>query len=285
MAEPKESFLKNNDDSCLYYRYIPNNSAKYTLVLLHGFLSSSFSFRKMVPLLEADYAILLIDWPPFGKSKKSKKFIYSYENIAASILQLLRSFQFESVVLVGHSMGGQLILHMVKQQPDIAVKMILINGSAYIPRSKQSLILASYLPFAHRFVKRWLEKTGVEGNLRTAIHESEKIDQEMINGYLEPFLSDDIFHGLIRFLRHREGDLSSAKIRRIQTPCLLIYGQFDKVVPFHIGKRLAQDLSNSRLMMVENAGHLLPEEKPEEICRVLKEFVNDEGKDHTKNLL
>ncbi|AKP48254.1 alpha/beta fold hydrolase [Bacillus smithii] len=285
MFNQKERVSIKIDDSCLYYRYIPNSAAKYTLVFLHGFLSSSFSFRKLIPLLKTDYALLLIDWPPFGKSKKSKAFLYSYENIAASILRLLRSFQFESVVLVGHSMGGQLILNMLKQKPDAAEKMILINGSAYIPRFKQSLILASYLPFAHRLVKRLLEKTGVEGNLRSAVYEHEKIDQEMVAGYMEPFLSEDIFHELIRFLRHREGDLSSVEIQNIQTPSLLIHGEFDKIVPFHIGKRLAQDLPNSRLVMIEKAGHLLPEENPEEICRHLNEFVSVEKGDRTKNFL
>jgi pimeloyl-ACP methyl ester carboxylesterase len=285
LLDQKERFSKKMEDSCLYYRYIPNNTAKYTLVFLHGFLSSSFSFRKLVPLLKSNYSLLLIDWPPFGKSKKSKTFIYSYENIAASILQLILSFRFESVVLIGHSMGGQLILNMMKQKPDAAEKIILINSSAYIPRSRQSLILASYLPFAHRFAKRWLEKTGVEGNLRSVVHEHEKIDQEMMDGYLEPFRSNDIFHGLIRFLRHREGDLSSQEIQNIKTPALLIYGQFDKVVPFHIGKQLAQDLPISRLVIIEKAGHLLPEENPDEICRLLNEFVSDEREGRTKNFL
>ena len=54
----------------IYYEFIQHDQNKPTLVMLHGFLSSMFCYRKMIPLLKDDFNLITIDTPPFGKSEK-----------------------------------------------------------------------------------------------------------------------------------------------------------------------------------------------------------------------
>jgi len=95
------------------------------------------------------------------------------------------------------------------------------------------------------------------------------LNDDLINGYAKPFYEKNFYKSMIRLMRHREGDLSQQELKKIDTPSILIWGREDKSVPLVIAERLKSDLSNSRLVVVDNAGHLICEEKPEEISKEL----------------
>ena len=257
----------------IYYEYYKHSQSDETIVCLHGFLSSSFSFRKLTPLLIKRYNVVCIDWPPFGKSGREKRFVYSIHNLAVTIIQLIEKLTISNITIIGHSMGGQVALNIVHLRPDLVKKIILLASSGYLKKFNRSLVFSSYIPLFHLFVKKHLEKSGLEKNLQNVVYNHSIIDQEMENGYLEPFLQADIFHALTRMIRNWEGDLPEAILRKIETPILLIWGKYDKVVPLHIGQRLHQDLKNSQLIILENTGHLVPEEKPEEVMQLISEFI------------
>ncbi|CAG9620993.1 alpha/beta fold hydrolase [Sutcliffiella rhizosphaerae] len=248
-------------------------ASKPTLVLIHGFLSSSFSFRRLIPLLTKEYTVLAIDLPPFGKSEKSKKFVYSYENLAKVVMELLSELGIEKTVLIGHSMGGQICLNISRQKPELVEKVVLLCSSGYLKKLKRALVYSSRIPYFYLYLKYWLAKKGAIQNLLNVVHDHSLIDDEMIAGYTEPFYDDRIFHALTRMIRDREGDLASEILRNINTPSLLIWGEEDKVVPIEIGRRLHRDLPNSQLITYKNTGHLLPEEKPQHVYDNIMEFL------------
>lgn len=257
----------------VYYEYYKHESSRETLVLLHGFLSSTFSFRRLIPLLKTEFNVVSVDLPPFGKSGKSRQFVYSYENLAKTVIQLSEKLGFEKVTLVGHSMGGQIVLNVAHSKPELVDQAVLLCSSGYMKRMRPHLIFSSYIPFFHLYVKLYLQRSGVKQNLKNVVHDHSMIDDEMLYGYLSPFLEDDIFRALTRMIRDREGDLPPAALKRIETPCLLIWGEHDRVVPLHIGKRLNKDLKNSKLVVLKDTGHLVPEERPEDVLQHIKRFM------------
>ncbi|UII55358.1 alpha/beta hydrolase [Cytobacillus spongiae] len=258
----------------VYYEYYKHAHSKETIVLLHGFLSSTFSFRRVIPLLIKDYNVISVDLPPFGKSGKSSTFIYSYVNMAETVIRLLEMITVNEVILMGHSMGGQISLNVVNNRPDLVKKNILLCSSAYLKKAKLPLIFTSYIPFFHLYVKLWLQRSGVKNNLKNVVYDHSLIDEEMMYGYLSPFLEDDIFKALTKMIRHREGDLPAKVLKQIKTPSLLIWGEHDKVVPLNVGKRLNNDLQHSDLVILKNTGHLVPEERPEDVLSYTREFIS-----------
>jgi pimeloyl-ACP methyl ester carboxylesterase len=272
MARPfaKHTIVNGNQ---VYYELYTNPSSSHTLVLIHGFLSSSFSYRRMIPFLIHEFNILSVDLPPFGKSGKEIHYKYSYENLAQTVLQLTKEEQIHEFTVVGHSMGGQISLHIIRQAPERVHKGILLCSSSYMKRAKKRLIYSSFIPYFHLYVKLWLARSGVRSNLQNVVYNQTLIDDEMMFGYLQPFLEDDIFRALTRMIRDREGDLEEKALKEIQTPCLLIWGDHDRVVPLRTGKKLHQDLPNSKLVVLKEAGHLVLEEKPKEVADHMKEFI------------
>jgi pimeloyl-ACP methyl ester carboxylesterase len=261
------------NDINVYYEFYPNKNSDKTFVLLHGFLSSTFTFRHLIPLLKSEFQVLSVDLPPFGKSGKHHNFIYSYKNLAETVIKLTDYLGLKKMTFVGHSMGGQIVLNILHLMPEIAEKAILICSSAYLKRSKLPLILSSYVPFFHLFVKYIFARKGVKRNLQESLYNHTLINEEMINGYLQPFLQDEIFVALTRMIRHREGDLPVELLNKIETPCLLIWGDHDKSIPVHHGEKLNKDLVNSELVVLKETGHAVPEERPFEIYQYIKSFL------------
>ncbi|MGG3624886.1 alpha/beta hydrolase [Bacillus gobiensis] len=255
----------------IYYEHY-ENAGKQSLVLIHGFLSSTFSFRRLIPLLKKDFNLIAVDLPPFGRSEKSKKFIYSYKNMAELVLELIQLLNIENPILVGHSMGGQISLYAAKQRPDLIKKVVLLCSSGYLKKSHPSLIFGTHVPYFYLYIKRWISKQGVLKNLANVVHDRSLIDQEMIEGYMKPFLDDQIFMAMTRLIRHREGDLSTTDLKSIETPSLLIWGEEDKVVPIQIGQRLHGDLQDSRFYSLKKTGHLVPEENPNYVSEKIANF-------------
>lgn len=257
----------------LYYEHYQNADAKETLVLLHGFLSSTFSFRHLIPLLKKDYNVISVDLPPFGKSGKVSSFKYSYENLATTVVELMKSLGVREFNVVGHSMGGQIAMNILLHYPQYAKKGILLCSSGYLKKAKLPLVLSSYIPYFHLYVKFHLARSGVKQNLQNVVYDHSMINDEMLYGYLSPFLEDDIFKALTMMIRHREGDLSAEDLRKINAPCLLIWGEHDKVVPVRIGRKLNKDLKNSELVILKETGHLVPEERPEDVHQLINGFM------------
>ncbi|MCJ7843429.1 alpha/beta hydrolase [Lederbergia sp. NSJ-179] len=272
----KHVYQINNID--LYYEsYIHNHERPVdTIILIHGFLSSTFSFRKLAPLLANDFNVLAIDFPPFGKSGRSPSFHYSYRNIAHTIWLLLDHLNCSSCYGIGHSMGGQIIFNMMHQRPNHIKKGVFLCSSAYLSRIKPPYTYLSYLPFFEKIIRHKLGKTGVLGNLHNVVYDKSIIDKEMILGYTEPFEDDKMFCAFKKMIRHWEGDLPSEILHTISTPCLLIWGENDQIVPNRIGKRLAQDLPNAQFISLPKTGHLIPEERPwEAYCDIREFFFQD----------
>ncbi|RSD27555.1 alpha/beta fold hydrolase [Mesobacillus subterraneus] len=261
----------------LYYEHYQHPEAEETLVLLHGFLSSTFSFRHLIPLLKEDYNVISVDLPPFGKSGKVSSFKYSYHNLATTVVELMKSLGIPTFTVVGHSMGGQIALNILLHYPENAKKGILLCSSGYLKRAKLPLVLSSYIPYFHLYVKFHLARSGVKQNLQNVVYDHSMINDEMLYGYLTPFLEDDIFKALTMMIRHREGDLTSEELKKIESPCLMIWGEHDKVVPVSIGRRLKKDLRNSELIILKETGHLVPEEKPEEVHQLINSFMAEEA--------
>lgn len=260
----------------LYYEHYVHPDSVETLVLLHGFLSSSFSFRHLIPLLKEDYNVISVDLPPFGKSGKVSSFKYSYHNMATTVVELMKSLGIDTFNVVGHSMGGQIALNILLHYPDYAKKGILLCSSGYLKRAKLPLVLTSYIPYFHLYVKFHLAKSGVKQNLQNVVYDHSMINDEMLYGYLSPFFEDDIFKALTMMIRHREGDLTSEELKKIKAPCLMIWGEHDKVVPVSVGRRLRKDLKHSKLVILKETGHLVPEERPEDVHQLINQFTGAE---------
>ncbi|MEC5425223.1 alpha/beta hydrolase [Virgibacillus sp. C22-A2] len=255
----------------IYCEYILNG--KPPIILLHGFVSSTYTFNRLIPLLKENFSIIAIDFPGFGRSEKSKTFIYSYDNYAELVIECMDYFKLENAVIAGHSMGGQIALYTAEKIPQRVSKLILLASSGYLKGANNLMRYTSYLPLFSLVAKHKVQKQSVSETLKNVLYDHSLITPELIEEYKRPLKEKDFYKALVRLLRYREGDLSSERLHKIQTQSLLIWGDADKVVPLCIGKKLVEDLPNARIISYNKTGHLITEERPAEVNEQIISFT------------
>ena len=88
----------------LYCEYLLND--KPPILLIHGFASSTYTFRRIIPLLQKQFSIIAIDLPGFGKSEKSTSFVYSFQNYAKLMIECIHQFGISNTVYCCSFNGG-----------------------------------------------------------------------------------------------------------------------------------------------------------------------------------
>ncbi|MBE0313568.1 MULTISPECIES: alpha/beta hydrolase [unclassified Niallia] len=267
----KQTYLKVSGIN-LYCEYILND--KPPILLIHGFASSTYTFRRIVPLLQEHYSVVAVDLPGFGKSEKSTSFIYSFQNYAKLMLECMEQFGYSNAHIVAHSMGGQIALYMAMMAPEKVNKLVLLCSSGYLKRAKKPLVFTSYLPYFEKLVYHYIQRRGVIHHLKNVFFDQTLINDEMIREFGKPLDDMGFYKALIRLLRHREGDLLPKQLNDIQVPTLLIWGEEDRVVPVGVGKRLVSDLPDAQLITYEKTGHLITEERPELVFKNIMMHIN-----------
>ncbi|WP_078549126.1 alpha/beta fold hydrolase [Litchfieldia alkalitelluris] len=257
----------------VFCEYLLNE--KPPIVLIHGFVSSTFTFNRLIPLLAKHFSVLAIDLPGFGQSEKSKKFIYSFDQYSNIIVECIKHFNLRKVLLVGHSMGGQVALYTARKAPNNISRIILLCSSGYLKRASKWLILLSHIPYFSLFIKYYIKYKGVQNSLRNVFYHQHYITEEVINEFGKPLKEVDFYHALCRFIRHREGDLTKEQLKEISVPTLLLWGENDKVVPLKTGQQLVQDLPIANLITYNKTGHLLTFERTREVFEQILAFSSD----------
>lgn len=251
----------------IYCEHVMND--KPPIILLHGFLSSTYTFHRIIPILKDHYSVVAIDFPGFGRSEKSRSFIYSYYNYAHFVKECADYFNLDQFYVAGHSMGGQIALNMVNVMPDRIKGLVLLGCSGYLKKSSKIWIYSSYVPFFDRAISMYIQKKGVVNGLKNVLYNHSFITDKHIEEFGKPLADRDFYKVLARLLRYREGDLTSEQLKDISTPSLLLWGEEDRVVPVHIGAQLESDLPQAKMITFKETGHLITEERPNEVCKAI----------------
>lgn len=263
--------LRNVTISYEYYRASQTNVQ--TLVFIHGFLSCSFSFRKLLPLLHTEYNLLCFDLPGFGESQKVSSIHYSLHEYAALTNELLDALDINKAILVGHSMGGQISLRTCIQHPERVDKLILLCSSSYIKSSSKPLRLCSYLPFFPYCLSVGMSSINLQKNFQHLVYDHTLLTQDVIDGYTNSFSEKGFYTALAKLVREREEDLPTSTLNKINFPILLIWGKDDRLVPLRVGERMKKDLPDAELLVFSNTGHLIAEEQPERTVDAIRSFL------------
>jgi len=105
-----------------------------TIVLLHGFPSSSHMFRDLIPLLAGKFHVIAPDFPGYGYSDMPPvdKYNYTFDNLAGSVQGLLDQFKVNNYVLYMQDYGGPVGMRIATAQPKRVKGLVIQNSNAYL---------------------------------------------------------------------------------------------------------------------------------------------------------
>jgi pimeloyl-ACP methyl ester carboxylesterase len=120
-------------DRKVFYRQAGDASLP-TLILLHGFPSSSFMFRGLIPLLADKFHVIAPDYIGFGHSDApaAHQYDYTFDNLASHVTGLIDELGLKSYILYMHDYGGPIGFRIFSERPDAVKGLVIQNANAYM---------------------------------------------------------------------------------------------------------------------------------------------------------
>lgn len=238
----------------------PGGEEKGKILLIHGLMASTFSYRNNVTALsDAGYTVIAVDLPGFGYSDKPKDKAYTQVNYAKWIWEMLKDFDAESGDaspwhLVGHSMGGSTALAMALQDASSISDITLIDGAVTQGSNSTGWLMRSPVGAWLKVALRYFMLN--EDNFRkllTDVYQKE-VPQEAIDGYLAPVLTKGTINGLIRFVQTSK-NVTIDQVKDLNLKINLLWGGKDTWVPIEAMAEINATVTIHQSYIFPNAGH------------------------------
>ena len=251
----------------------------FPIVLLHGTASSLHTWDDWTKVLTKNYRVIRMDLPAFGITGPNKNADYSIKAYTIFLHQFLMKINVDRFYLAGNSLGGNIAWNYTAEHPEKIRKLILVDASGLPTNKPQPAIFRmAKTPILSSFFLYVTPKFFVKKNMKEVYGDENKITDSLITRYHKMALRVGnrqafIDRANIDFKLDAKENLD--KFKSIKTPTLLIWGAKDSWIPLSNGKRMDFLLVNSKLVVIENAGHVPMEENPKESLGILKSFLKE----------
>lgn len=258
-------------------RYLRTGSGP-ALLLLHGLLGYSFSWRYALPALAAQATVHAVDMLGVGFSDRPLGLDVCLRANADRLLRFLDAVNVDSCDLLGTSHGGAVAMMTASLAPDRIRRLILVAPvNPWSTRGKYMAAFLSHRAVAPVFLRVAPHLQPFHGYfLRRLYGNPRRIRPGTLEGYSTPFSLPGAFEYGLGILRTWDRDLEqlrNALPRIAHIPALLLWGAADAAVQASSGEPLSRQFKDCRALMFEGVGHLPYEEVPEQFNQAVVEFL------------
>jgi pimeloyl-ACP methyl ester carboxylesterase len=252
------------------------------LLLVHGLLGGSFCWRLALPELARQYDVYAVDLPGASQSR-DMGIDCSIACQAGRLSHFIRQMGWKEVALMGSSFGGAIAMMVASQQQSLRTVRSLVLVSPVNPWSDfgQGRIRFLSSRFGGWFLRMALplSRPCHPFALRRMYGDPRRIPEGTLEGYRASILDRGRAANVLTALRNWQRDLEALReiIPKLKFPTLLIWGTQDKAVDPGSAEKLRERLPNATLKWISGAGHLPFEEAPEELNRLVLEFLGKTG--------
>lgn len=267
----------------LFYREAGSPDAP-TIVLLHGFPTSSHMFRDLIPKLADQYRVIAPDYPGYGLSDAPgvNEWTYSFDNVADVVDQLLERVGADRYTLYVMDYGAPVGYRIATRHPERVEGLIVQNGNAYDEGLRE---------FWEPLKKYWAEPSTENGDALRSLLTLEATVWQYTHGTRdEAAISPDnwlVDQPLLDRAGNQDVQLAmfldygsnpplypawQAYFREHQPPTLIVWGQNDVIFPAEGAHPYLRDLPDAELHLLDT-GHFAIEEDGDEIARLIRSFM------------
>ena len=234
-----------------------NSNNRETILLVHGHPFDHTMWRYQYDTLK-NFRLILPDLKGYGKTDYQFNKIYIEEQ-ALDLAFLLDELNIEQVHLIGLSMGGQIIVEFARLFPHRTKSLIICdsNPSGETPASYQSR-----LQLADRLISIGMQQY-TEQDIYKYLHADTIKSRNEAYTHLWQMMTNTKAEGAAAAHRGRaERRDNFSFLKKIDQPAVIIVGSDDFFTPVADMKMVANEIKNSELVIIENAGHMPNMEQP-----------------------
>ena len=281
--------------------FVRKGEAGRPVVLVHGFGSSTYTWRMSLESLAARHRVYALDLKGFGLTAKPKDGQYHMDAYTRHLLGFLDVMKLDRPVLVGHSLGGAVVTRLALLHPDrvgglvledpVPVSMPRLNGAELLKRAGGNDVAGEHKPgtaaekaailnpaLAKRMLPTLLRSTitrqTVENGLKVAYHDPKFVTPELIEVVYRPLTIDGAAEALASMMNPPPvAPAPLPPLDGLRLPALVTWGGHDKVMPVALFEQYAGAIPGARRAVFAGSGHVPHEEEAEAFNARLLEFL------------
>ena len=242
------------------------------VLLLHGFPTSSFLWRREAWLLAQRMRVIVPDLLGYGRSQKPSGADLSERAQAGYARELLAHLSIEQLAVVGHDLGGAIAQMLALDSGPEVQALVLLDSACFDAWPIEGVkMLQQARPDEEtpEFVESLIRLSFDLG-----VAHQERVDAEMLRTYAEPWVADPAaFFRAARAitgigLAGREGELEALDI-----PVFVIWGEEDPFLAAALGERLGEAIPGSTVALLPGCAHFVTEDAPQTIGPLIYEYL------------
>lgn len=246
------------------------------ILLIHGFLVTHAEWDDVIDELAERFHVIAPDLPGFGDSSKPSpsRFAYGVEAFAESMADLVAAFGVGRVHVVGHSMGGAVALTLAAQHPELVQRLVVVDPLSYAVPLQFKARLPFYPIIGPFIFKQLYGRTMFRSYFRDDVFpRGAPLNLARIDSFYDKFNSPAARESAYATARAvLDTRTLVARLGRVRSPTLVVWGRDDKLFPCANASRLARELADARLEVMD-CGHSPAEERPEQFVSIVREFL------------
>jgi len=250
------------------------------LLLVHGLMTSSYSFRYVLEPLARHFRVYAPDMPGAGRSDKPTGADFSAARFGTFLAELQQALGIRGSAVVGNSLGGYVAMHMALEDP-AAVSRLVVNHAPGTPDPRFVALRALLSTGAGRALLRYLVQRDPRRWVYRNVHyHDERLkSREELDEYGAPLATDD---GITCFTKSLHETLAPAGFRAFvdelgrspfPVPLLFVYARKDPVVPPRVGEALHRLARGSELRYLEGTSHFSHVDTPDRMVETILPFL------------
>jgi pimeloyl-ACP methyl ester carboxylesterase len=246
------------------------------VLLLHGWPTSSYLWRDVLPVIARSRRVIAPDLPGYGASDKPTGVRYTYEVFSQAIDGLADRLGLDRLALAGHDLGGPIALRWALDHPERVRGLALLN----------TLVYPDFHPSVGQFIAdlrdpagraRLTSPEGLTELFRSAVVDPARLSPEVVDAVVAPFASADAREALANAAIGLEYKLFvdlGERIGQLRAPLRLVYGTQDPILPdvAQTMARIQRDVPGAEATALPQCSHFPMEDDPETVGELLAAF-------------
>ncbi|NEP07193.1 MAG: alpha/beta hydrolase [Okeania sp. SIO2G4] len=243
------------------------------ILLLHGFDSSIFEYRRLLPLLAAQNQTFAVDLLGFGFTDRLANLKINPKAIATHLYYFWKSLINQPVILVGASMGGAAAIDFTLTYPEVVKKLVLIDSAGM---QNNPIISKFIFPPLDYFATEFLRRPQVRANISRSAYFDKSFATLDANICARLHLEMPGWNqALISFTKSGGYGNFKQKLPSLQQQTLILWGENDRILGTSDAGKLEGAIANSQLIWIPNCGHVPHLEKSQVTANYILDFIRD----------
>ncbi len=242
--------------------------------------SHTSTWRFNIDALRRSHEVWTLDLPGSGYTDKLASFPYTHRSFAQFVRDFITAMGIPKPAVAGQSLGGTVALEFALDFPDRTAGLVLIDAGGYSRGVKMGVLNPLRYQVTNAVLMSFSSYPAVvKGFYSYLYHDPARFagDPALVSEACAINRTPNARNAFYWMQRALDFDFALPDVRRIKSvavPTLIVWGREDRIVDVRTAARFQQDITGSQLVVIDDAGHMVHEEKPDAVNRAITSFLD-----------